>query len=177
MITVDASYVWNKWFKDIVVENDNTDPNTLMNIIQDGSMVNTGFNWINGSKRNVTPKKIYDVAPKLSFMIGDFIRETLDEAEKKADSQYDRAVPEANTRDPRIMSTDPNFNACPAFLNTVCRVNGRPCTWSNFNVKGEQVSEYKQCNIYNLASGGDPQLFSIEVGAENSEYYATGSRS
>jgi hypothetical protein len=176
MKQIDSAYIFEKWFKDIG-EDITMDPTTLLNIIQDGSMVDSGFNWINGSKRNVTTKKIFDAAPKLSFMIGDFIRETLDEAEADTQSQYDAAVPEANSRDPRIMSTDPQFNACPAFLNTVCRVNGRPCTWSNFNKEGNQVAEYKQCSIYHLASGGDPQLFSIEVGSENSEYYAMGNRS
>ena len=92
MKRIDSNYVFERWLKD-VTEDLTVDPNTLINIIQDGSMINTGFNWINGSKRNVTPVKIHAAAPQLSFMIGDFIRETLDEAEKKAMSQYDDVLP------------------------------------------------------------------------------------
>lgn len=176
MKRIDSNFIFERWLKD-VKEDLTVDPNTLLNIIQDGSMVNTGFNWISGSKKNTTPVKIYAAAPQLSFMLGDFIREELEEAEKKATSQYDEVVPEANSRDPRIMSTNPDFNACPAFLNTVCRVDGRPCMWSNFNKNGEANAEYKQCSKYNLATGGDPALFSVEVGMENSERYALGVRS
>ena len=176
MKRIDSSFIFERWLKD-VTEDITVDPTTLLNIISDKSMINTGWNWIAGSKRNVTPVKVYAAAPKLSFMLGDFIRETLDEAEKKAESQYDAVAPEANSRDPRITSTNPDFNACPAFLNTVCRVDGRPCMWSNFNKEGQPSAEYKQCAKYNLATGGDPALFSVEVGMENSERYALGSRS
>lgn len=176
MKRIDSAYVMEKWLKD-VQEDITVDPTSLMNIIQDGSMINTGFNWINGSKRNVTPVKVYAAAPKLSFMLGDFIRESLEEADKQAKSQYDAVVPEANSRDPRITSTHPDFNNCPAFLNTVCRIDGRPCMWSNFNKTGENSAEYKQCSKYNLATGGDPDLYTIEVGMENSERYALGTRS
>jgi hypothetical protein len=162
------------WINKILNEGDNTDPISLTNIILDKSMIDTGFNWSAGSKQDVKIKDVFSAAPALSFMVGDFIREQLEEAEQKAKEQTPPV--ESNSRDPRIVSTNPEFNACPTFLNGVCRVNGRPCTWSNFDKEGNMSMNYNKCSIYPLASGGDPVLFTIELGAEANEYYALGNR-
>lgn len=166
--------IMNKWIKSILKEEDNTDVHTLCNIILDKDLRQSGVNWSAGSHRDVKVKDIYSKAPGLSFKLGDFIREQLDEAEQAAQAQTPSI--ESNSRDPRIVSTNPDFNACPAFLNGVCRVNGRPCTWSNFDKDGNMTMDYNKCSVYPLASGGDPSLFTIEFGAEANQYYALGQK-
>lgn len=73
---------------------------------------------------------------------------------------------EANSLDPSIVSSDPQFNACPAYLNNVCRVDGRPCCFSNF--------DYKTCGKLYLAMSGDPSLFEVSPGRETSPEYQLG---
>lgn len=175
MKKVTSDYIIEHWLKSIDVEEDITvDPISLTNLISDKSMINTGFNWTAGSKQNVKVKDVFYAAPALSFMVGDFIREQLEEAEQKTNEQ---APPiETNSRDSRIVSSNPEFNACPAFLNGVCRVNGRPCNWSNFDKEGAMTMDYNKCSIFPLASGGDPALFTVEYGAEANQYYALGQK-
>jgi hypothetical protein len=172
MKQIDANYIFEKWFKDLQVE-DTDNPIQMSNLILDKDMRQQGNNWVEGSPRTTTIKKIFAIAPQLSFMVGDYIRENLEEAEKKTQEE---APPETNTRDPRIFSSNPQFNGCPGYLNGVCRVNGRPCTWSNFNKNGEPVNEYTMCGVYHLAQSGDPALFTIEPGMENSQWYALGNK-
>lgn len=175
MKKITSDYIIERWLKNIEVEEDiSVDPISLTNLISDKSMINTGFNWTAGSKHDVKIKDIFYKAPGLSFKLGDFIREQLDEAEQKSRAQ---APPvETNSRDPRIVSSNPEFNACPAFLNGICRVNGRPCNWSNFDKEGNMTMNYNKCSIYPLASGGDPALFTVEFGAEANQYYALGQK-
>jgi hypothetical protein len=73
---------------------------------------------------------------------------------------------EANHLNPAIVSSDPQFNPCPAYLNNVCRVDGRPCPYS--------AIDYKECGKYYLASSGDPELFEIMPGRETSPEYQLG---
>ena len=175
MKKITSDYIIEHWLKSLDVEEDITlDPISLTNMISDKSMINTGFNWSAGSKRNVKIKDVFYMAPGLSFKMGDFIREQLDEAEQKAQAQVPPV--ETNSREPRITSTNPEFNACPAFLNGVCRVNGRPCNWSNFDKEGNMTMDYNKCSIYPLASGGNPALFTVELGAEANQYYALGQK-
>lgn len=166
--------VIDKWIRSILKEEDNTDVHTLCNIILGKDIRQQGVNWSAGSNKDVKIIDIYGMAPALSFMVGDFIREQLEEAEQKAKQQTPPV--ESNSRDNRIVSTNPEFNACPAFLNGVCRVNGRPCAWSNFDKEGTMSMNYNKCSIYPLASGGDPALFTIELGAEANQYYALGQK-
>jgi hypothetical protein len=174
MKQVTSEYIMEKWFNDVVDEDITVDPISLTNMILDKNLRQGGFDWSAGSRQDVSIKDIFKVAPSLSFMVGDFIREQLEEAEQK--SKEETPPPETNSRDPRIFSTNPEFNACPAFLNGVCRVNGRPCNWSNFAPSGEPTMDYNKCSIYPLASGGDPALFTIELGAEANQYYALGKK-
>lgn len=174
MKKVTSDYVMERWLKSVVDEDITVDPISLTNMILDKSMINTGFNWSAGSKQDVKIKGVFSAAPALSFMVGDFIREQLEEAEQKTKQQTPPI--ESNSRDNRIVSTNPEFNACPTFLNGVCRVNGRPCAWSNFDKEGNMNMNYNKCSIYPLASGGDPSLFTIELGAEANQYYALGQK-
>lgn len=173
MKKITSDYIIERWLKNIEVEEDiSVDPISLTNLISDKSMINTGFNWSAGSKHDVKIKDVFYMAPGLSFKLGDFIREQLDEAEQAAQAQTPHV--ETNSRDQRIVSSNPEFNACPAFLNGICRVNGRPCNWSNFDKEGNMTMDYNKCSIYPLASGGDPALFTVELGAEANQYYALG---
>jgi hypothetical protein len=81
---------------------------------------------------------------------------------------------ERNNKDPQIVSSNPEFNMCPAFTggkeSGICRVSGRPCIYSN--------ADYKNCGLYELAKSGDPNLtFQIPFGRENSLEYQKGIKS
>jgi hypothetical protein len=73
---------------------------------------------------------------------------------------------EANNLDPTVVSSDPKFNACPAYLQSMCRIDGRPCPFSNI--------DKTECGKYYLAGSGDPQLFEIPPGREDSQEYQQG---
>jgi len=175
MKKITGDYVIEHWLKAIDVEEDITvDPISLSRMLMNNNMTDQGYDWSAGSKKDVKIKDVFYMAPGLSFKLGDFIREQLDEAEQKAQAQTPPV--ETNSREPRITSTNPEFNACPTFLNGVCRVNGRPCNWSNFDKEGNMTMDYNKCSIYPLASGGDPALFTVELGAEANQYYALGQK-
>ena len=132
-------------------------------------------------KNNIEQEDIYKLAPVLAFSCGEFIRETLSEAKKEdkksekkkepkkeeeKESPAPKAPVEANQRDPNMVSTDPEFNPCPAYLMGICRVDGHPCQFS--------ILDYRDCGKYFLASSGDPDLMEIPVGREQDPSYAQG---
>lgn len=172
--------------KSQIPEHDTVDPLTLTNLILNHSMIDTGYDWTTQAGKKISVEKIFANAPKEVDRVGEF---KLDEAAKiskkkkitrkpslkkepkeapPTTNQVDTKQPEieVNTTDPNIMSTDPGFNMCPAYLNGVCRVNGKPCAYSNL--------DYKDCGIYTLAKSGVPSLFEIPPGKENDMSYIFG---
>jgi hypothetical protein len=162
-----------------IVEDISIDPNTLTNMILNKSMIKSGYNWVEQVKNNVDQEDIYKMAPVLANSMGDFIRETLQEAEKdkkdkdKEDKgskdkkeQKPQQPVESNQRDPNMISSDPEFNPCPTYLFGICRIDGRPCPFS--------ILDYKDCGKYFLAGSSDPDLMEIPVGREQDPSYAQG---
>lgn len=164
-------------------EDDGTDPLTIYNIVQGHDMRRQGFNWTDyqkDRKHKKVPEIFNDALEKLdtdsSFEVDNpVVKESVDEMRITTPRvTFAGAVPnltgdsEANSTDPSVKSTDPKFNACPAFLHQVCRVDGRPCAFSN--------ADYSECGKYYLAASGDPELFEIPFGRESAfEYiYGTG---
>lgn len=90
------------------------------------------------------------------------------EAQSPGNTTQPQAPIEANHLNPAIVSSDPQFNPCPAYLQNVCRVDGRPCPYS--------AMDYKECGKYYLASSGDPELMEITPGREASPEYKLGLR-
>jgi hypothetical protein len=76
---------------------------------------------------------------------------------------------ETNTEDPNVFSTNPEMNMCPAFIDGICRVDGRPCPFDN--------TDYRDCGKYRLASSGKPELFEIPPGREAAPEYLLGIKS
>lgn len=152
--------------KDTLDEMGDPDPITLTNQILNHSMHTHGFDWTSQAGKQISVEKIFDNAPLEVDMVGDFKRD-LEEAEQ-ATEQPQEAPQEAevNSTDPSVQSTDPGFNMCPGYLNGVCRVNGKPCVFSN--------ADYKDCGIYTLAKSGIPTLFEIPPGKENDMSYIHG---
>jgi hypothetical protein len=89
-----------------------------------------------------------------------------EEAQSPGNTEQPQGPVEANHLNPAIVSSDPQFNPCPAYLQNVCRVDGRPCPYS--------AMDYKECGKYYLASSGDPELFEITPGREASPEYQLG---
>jgi len=169
-------------------EDDGTDPLTLFNLITAHDARKTGFNWVH--QQNTRPKTAEDIfseTPAEVDKVGGFVKDpppfidSLAEASKKkptekapapAEAQspgnatQPQAPIEANHLNPAIVSSDPQFNPCPAYLQNVCRVDGRPCPYS--------AMDYKECGKYYLASSGDPELFEITPGREASPEYQLG---
>lgn len=76
---------------------------------------------------------------------------------------------ETNAEDPNVFSTNPELNACPAFINGICRVDGRPCPFDN--------TDWRDCGKARLATSGKPDLFEIPPGRENEPEYLLGIKS
>ena len=162
---------FDKWFRSIIAEDASVDPNTLTNMILGKDMKNMGYDWVEQVRNNKEPEDIYKMAPALAFSLDHFITEAKKDEkkeEKKDNKKSDKqeAPPEANQRDPNMISSDPNFNPCPAYLYGICRVDGRPCPFS--------ILDYKECGKYFLASSSDPDLMEIPVGREQDPSYAMG---
>ena len=99
-------------------------------------------------------------------------------AQPQAPGEQERSAPEqeqtpqqappleTNGRDPNVVSSDPAFNPCPAYMQGVCRVDGRPCVYS--------IVDYRECGKYSLATTGDSQLFEIPPGREGAPEYIQG---
>lgn len=142
------------------------------------SMEGYGTNWISRDlqpkrRRKTTPKQVLADAPsninKTEFTL-DPDMEVFDKKKVDEDVQYGEPVEiEANAKDPNIVSTSPDYNVCPAFMMGVCRVDSKPCLFSSL--------DYKTCGKYYLASTGDPELFDISPGREQSPEYQFGVKS
>ena len=182
----------DKLIKNQLKEHDPVDPYTLTNLILNHNMKTTGYDWTTQAGKKIDVETIFANAPKEVDRMGGF---KLDEATKirkkskskprkkttqKAMAQQEPAQTdpqqeqpqtsqpeiEVNANDPNIQSSNPEFNLCPAYLNGICRVNGKPCVYSNL--------DYKDCGIYTLAKSGIPALFEISPGKENDMSYIYG---
>lgn len=154
--------------KDPLPEGEAVDPLTLTQLILNHDAKNVGYNWVHQKKgRPDSAEEIFAEPPKEAFVtVGEY--ETDPPAPKKegvTEAVSDGGV-ETNNLNPAVMSSDPKFNPCPAFLEDICRVDGRPCPYS--------AVDFKQCGKYYLASSGDPELFEISPGRENSQEYQQG---
>lgn len=165
-------------------EDDGTDPLSLSNLILNKDMRKTGFNWTHyGPSRPKSAEETLVTEPiaNASVTPGVFVQEAVAEAmvapasaatsptstqQAGAGNATPAAGLEANNLNPAIMSSDPKFNPCPAYLQSMCRIDGRPCPYS--------AIDYKECGKYYLAGSGDPELFEISPGREQSPEYQQG---
>lgn len=169
------TFNFDAWFQKII-EDISVDPNTLTSMIINKRI--KGYVWPEQVRNNTPQIDVYKLNPKIAFDFGRFFIESIEEAKKekkaskkettKEEPKQEQQIPppETNQRDPNMMSTDPNFNPCPAYLMGVCRVDGRPCPFS--------ILDYKECGKYFLASTGDPNLMDVPVGREQDPAYAQG---
>lgn len=148
------------------VEDDGTDALTLHNLINAHDMRKEGFNWIKvpqgGQGKSV--EQIFDDGVKDAGREGDFLTDPpKKENVQEASSNLGQ---ETNNTNPAISSSDPEFNPCPAFLEGICRIDGRPCAYS--------VVDYRECGKFYLATSGNPDLFELPLGRENTQEYQQG---
>lgn len=163
-----------------VPESDQTDPLTLTNLILNKDARKQGYDWVHyGPGRSKSQEDLLqNEPPKEAFVtVGEYeidppvvqVKTEAMEQPASAASSMTNTQPlgiEANNLDQSVVSTDPKFNVCPAYLQSMCRIDGRPCPYSNI--------DYKECGKYYLAGSGDPQLFEIPPGREQSQEYAQG---
>jgi hypothetical protein len=164
-----------------VPESDQTDPLTLTNLILNKDAKDHGFDWVRqrpGGPAKNQEDLLQNEPPEKAFItVGEYEvdppvvqtkTEAMEQPNSAANSMTNTTAPgiEANNLDPTIVSTDPKFNVCPAYLQSMCRIDGRPCPYSNL--------DYKECGKYYLAGSGDPQLFEIPPGRETSVEYEKG---
>jgi hypothetical protein len=160
-----------------IKEDDGTDPLTLMNLILAKDAKNMGYDWDSKADNNKSEEDVFTDALARQG-VQDYERDeepimvtqATEDVQQDQQAQQQQQVPmEQNNKDPNVMSTDPMFNPCPAFLQGICRVDGRPCAYS--------AMDYKECGKYFLASSGDPQLFEVPPGREQSQEYIQGIKS
>lgn len=171
-----------------IKEDDGTDPLSLFNMIMNKDMEGYGSNWISRDlqpkrRRKTNPKQVLADAPinidKTEFTL-DPDMEVFDNEEDKKKKKKKKKVEEAdqtgepieietNAKDPNVVSSSPDYNVCPAFMMGVCRIDSKPCLFSSL--------DYKTCGKYYLASTGDPELFDISPGREQSPEYQFGVKS
>lgn len=148
-----------------IKEDDGLDPLTLANLINAHDMRKVGFNWVKrpqgGQGKSVN--QIFDDGIEDAGREGEYTKESSENVVQEASADLGQ---ETNNNNPEIRSTDPEFNPCPAFLEGICRVDGRPCAYS--------VVDYKECGKFYLATSGNPDLFEIPLGRENSQEYQQG---
>jgi hypothetical protein len=163
------------------------DPLTLVNLILNHDARKQGLDWVHyGPGRSKSQEEVFTIEPpKIAFVTpGVFIKDDpvpvaeamaapSSAATSPTSSQQagaGNATPsigvEANNLNPTIKSSDPKFNPCPAYLQSMCRIDGRPCPYS--------AIDYKECGKYYLAGSGDPELFEISPGREQSQEYQIG---
>ena len=177
--------------KKTFTEDDGTDPLTLTNLILAHDARQEGFNWI--SAANGGQRKSFHVigmeGRQQASLVGDYNKNPSQGAHQQPvleagqeqqtqpqqgqdpgqNQQQQQQPVEANSQNPQIFSSEPQFNPCPAFLMGACRVDGRPCPYS--------YMDYKECGKFYLASSGDPELFEISPGREQSLEYQLGIKS
>lgn len=148
-------------------EDDGLDPLTMANLINAHDMRKEGFNWIKSpqggqgkSVQQIFKDGIIDAGREGDFLTDPPKKEV---QVQEASSNLDQ---EANNTNPEIRSTDPAFNPCPTFLEGICRIDGRPCAYS--------IVDYKECGKYYLAQSGNPDLYELPLGRENSQEYQQG---
>lgn len=155
-----------------VHEGDATDPLTLTNMILDKDLRKQGFNHVHQQRdRAKSAQEIFAEAPEKVDQEGEFEKDKpirIKELPVKEDIDV-LSGNETNTNDKTLMSSDPKFNMCPAYLEGICRVDGRPCPYSNI--------DFKECGKVFLAQSGDPQLFEIPPGRETEDEYKAGIKS
>lgn len=144
---------------------DDGDMLALFNMIYNRDARNLGYNWVKQAHGLTDIRKIFNLMPQTAFVGGaNYVTE---------EEQVDPAtVPvEHNERDPRIQSTDPEFNPCAAFYGaqdgpSVCRVTGKPCLFT--------IKDYTSCGIRTHALSGNPEYWQIPFGKEQDIAYVHG---
>ena len=166
-------------------ESDGTDPLTLVNLILNKDARDQGWDWVH-SRRGGAAKSQEDLLatepPKEAFItVGEYEldppdvkvkTEAMEQPQSAAAPSMTNTNPpgiESNNLNTEVVSSDPKFNVCPAYLESLCRIDGRPCPYSNL--------DYKECGKYYLAGSGDPSLFEIPPGRETSQEYMVGIKS
>lgn len=163
------------------------DPLTLFNLILNHDAKKHGLDWVHyGPERAKSQEEVFATEPpQFAFVTpGVFVKDPPEQvaeamvaptsaATSPTSTQQagaGNATPstgiEANNLDPTVVSTDPKFNPCPAYLQSMCRIDGRPCPYS--------ALDFRECGKYYLAGSGDPQLFEIPPGREASQEYQQG---
>ena len=168
-------------------ETDATDPLTLTNLILNKDAKKQGFDWVHYGPGHAKSQEdtLQNEPPKEAFVtVGEYeldppvvqvtteTTEAMEQPQSAAGPADMNGTPlriEANNLNPSIVSSDPKFNVCPAYLQSMCRIDGRPCPYSNM--------DYKECGKYYLAGSGDPELFEISPGREQSQEYQMGIKS
>ena len=161
-----------------IPESDQTDPLTLTNLILNKDAKKQGYDWVHYGPGRAKSQEdlLQNEPPKEAFVtVGEYElspptvqTEAMTQPNSAASAMTNTAPPgiETNNLDQTIMSSDPKFNVCPAYLQSMCRIDGRPCPYSNL--------DYKECGKYYLAGSGDPSLFEISPGRESSQEYEKG---
>lgn len=171
-----------------IPESDGTDPLSLVNLILNKDARKSGYDWTHyGPGRAKSQEETLAIEPPQEAFVTPGVYEkdappapvaeamvapgTAATPPVSAQSSISGMAPvgiEANNLNPAIVSSDPKFNPCPAYLQSMCRVDGRPCPYS--------AIDYKECGKYFLAVSGDPELFEISPGREQSQEYQTGTK-
>lgn len=152
-----------------VVEDEGVDPLTLFNLTQGLDARSMGFNWINQTSR--TQKKsvddIFDDANDKLLVNTEFDQDPKSNVQEAVSgTQLNTPKLEVNAINPQVMSNEPKFNMCPAYISGSCRIDGKVCAFSNL--------DYKECGKYTLSTNTDPELWEINPGRENSLEYVKG---
>jgi hypothetical protein len=162
-----------------VPESDQTDPLTLTNLILNKDARKSGYDWVHyGPGRSKSQEDLLqNEPPKEAFItVGEYeidppvvtvTTEAMEEPNSAA-SAITKSDPNiiTNNLDVTVVSSDPKFNECPAYVQSICRVDGRPCPFSNIDCR--------ECGKFYLATSGDPALFELPPGREQSQEYAQG---
>jgi len=156
----------------VIKENDGVDPLTLSNMILNKDMEGYGMNWINASQQPTERRKTNPIQLTADYVPNipktDYTLDPSMEVMKTLKEDAVQQPVEANTKNPNVMSTNPDYNPCPAFLLGICRVDSKPCLFS--------ALDYKTCGKYYLASTGDPEMFDVNPGREQAPEYQFGIR-
>ena len=146
-------------------EDDGTDPLTLSNLINAHDARKEGFNWIKSQQggQGKSVKQIFNDGLEDAGQEGAYLTDAPKEDVQEASGNLEQ---ETNNTNPEIRSSDPEFNPCPTFLEGICRIDGRVCAYS--------IVDYKEWGKYYLALSGNPVLFELPLGREDTQEYQQG---
>src|SRR3974390_3228988 len=155
-----------------VFEDDGSEPLTITNFILAHDARKWGYDWTNYVDHEKPIKAIFTDAQDDAFDEDEYVLDEAKKKKKKVKkvkkskkrkkkasrktspvaSQEEQPVSrlelerqpnvETNSEDPNVFSSNPEINRCPAFINGICRVDGRPCPFDNM--------DYRDCGKYRL---------------------------